>query len=284
MKIVRTIAEWQSWCQEARATKKSVGLVPTMGALHAGHVALVEAAKAENDVVVLTIFVNPTQFTNQEDLEKYPRPEESDIAVAEAAGVDLLVIPPVSEVWPVFPPPVTYQVGPLGERFEGADRPGHFTGVAQVVKRLFAITGECRAYFGEKDYQQVAVIREMVRTLDLDVEIKAIPTVRETDGLALSSRNIRLSDSGRIQALGFSRSLETCQEGSSEEIESHARKILEESGVAVSYASIVDTEHLQRVNSDFSGPARLLLAGVVDGVRLLDNGPVVVRSSHAVSN
>ena len=284
MKIVRTVAEWQSWCQEARTAKKSVGLVPTMGALHAGHVALVEAAKAENDVVVLTIFVNPTQFTNQEDLEKYPRPEEADIAVAEAAGVDLLVIPPVSEVWPVFPPPVTYQVGPLGERFEGADRPGHFTGVAQVVKRLFAITGECRAYFGEKDYQQVAVIREMVRTLDLDVEIKAIPTVRETDGLALSSRNIRLSDSGRIQALGFSSALKTCQEGSSEEIESHARKILEESGVAVSYASVVDTEHLQRVNSDFSGPARLLLAGVVDGVRLLDNGPVLVRSSHAVSN
>ena len=284
MKIVRTVAEWQSWRQEARATKKSVGLVPTMGALHAGHVALVQAAKAENDVVVLTIFVNPTQFTNQEDLEKYPRPEEADIAVAEAAGVDLLVIPPVSEVWPVFPPPVTYQVGPLGERFEGADRPGHFTGVAQVVKRLFDITGECRAYFGEKDYQQVAVIREMVRTLDLDVEIKTIPTVREADGLALSSRNIRLSDSGRVQALGFSRALEICQKGSVEEIESHARKILEESGVAVSYASVVDTEHLQRVNSDFSGPARLLLAGVVDGVRLLDNGPVVVRSSHAVSN
>ena len=284
MKIVRTIAEWQSWCQEARATKKSVGLVPTMGALHAGHVALVEAAKAENDVVALTIFVNPTQFTNQEDLEKYPRPEESDIAAAEAAGVDLLVIPPVSEVWPVFPPPVTYQVGPIGERFEGADRPGHFTGVAQVVKRLFDITGECRAYFGEKDYQQVAVIREMVRTLDLDVEIETIPTVREADGLALSSRNIRLSESGRAKALAFSRVLETCQEGSVEEIESHVRKILEESGVAVSYASIVDTEHLQRVNSDFSGPARLLLAGVVDGVRLLDNGPVVVRSIHAVSN
>ncbi len=284
MKIVRTVSEWRLWCEEARRAKQSIGLVPTMGALHAGHLALVQAAQSENDVVVLTIFVNPTQFTNQEDLEKYPRPEEADCAAAEAAGVDLLVIPTVKEVWPVFPPPVTYQAGPLGDRFEGADRPGHFTGVAQVVRRLFEITGECRAYFGEKDYQQVAVVREMVRTLDLDAEVKTIPTVRAEDGLALSSRNIRLSPAGRVRALAFSTALREYSAGGAAVIEAAARHTLEVAGVEVSYAAVVDNQSLQRVSPDYVGPARLLLAGVVDGVRLLDNGPVVVGSEDAVSN
>ncbi len=284
MKIVRTVAEWQRWCDEARRVKQSIGLVPTMGALHAGHLELVKAARAENDLVVLTIFVNPTQFTNQEDLERYPRPEEADRAAAEAAGVDLLVIPTVKEVWPVFPPPVTYQVGPLGDRYEGVDRPGHFTGVAQVVRRIFDITGECRAYFGEKDYQQVAVVREMVRTLDLDAEVKTIPTVRAEDGLALSSRNARLSPEGRTRALAFSAVLRDSSVGSAEGIEAAARHTLEAAGVEVSYATVVDNQSLQRVSPDYRGPARVVLAGVVEGVRLLDNGPVVVRSDDAVSN
>jgi pantoate--beta-alanine ligase len=255
-----------------------------MGALHAGHVALIEAAKSHNDSVVLTIFVNPTQFSNSEDLENYPRPESADIAVAEAAGVNLLVLPSVNEIWPVFPPPVNYQVGPMGERYEGADRPGHFTGVAQVVRRLVEIIGECRAYFGEKDFQQVCVIREMVRTLDLDVEIQTIATVREENGLALASRNIRLSAEGKTRALSFSRALREASETSAEEIEFQARQGLESAGVAVAYAAVVDNESLQRVSAHYEGPARLLLAGEIDGVRLIDNGPVVIRSSHAVSN
>ncbi len=284
MKIVHTVAEWQQWCDETRLAKRTIGLVPTMGALHGGHVALIQAAKSHNDTVVLTIFVNPTQFSNSQDLVNYPRPESADIAVADAAGVDLLVLPSVHEIWPVFPPPVNYQVGPLGERYEGADRPGHFTGVAQVVRRLVEITGECRAYFGEKDFQQVCVIREMVRTLDLDVEIQTIATVREENGLALASRNIRLSAEGKTRALSFSRALREVPEASAEEIELEARQRLEAAGVAVAYVTVVDSGSLQRVSAHYEGPARLLLAGEVDGVRLIDNGPVFIRSSHAVSN
>jgi pantoate--beta-alanine ligase len=198
MRIVRTIAELPH--------AASTGLVPTMGAFHAGHLALFEAARAENDVVVASLFVNPAQFGAGEDLDRYPRDEARDAKLAEEAGVDILFAPSAEEMYPDgFGTWV--DVGELGEKLEGEFRPGHFRGVATVCLKLFNIVRPTRAYFGQKDAQQAAVVKQLVRDLNLDLEIRVVPTVRDDDGLALSSRNAYLSPEERVAALALPKAL-----------------------------------------------------------------------------
>lgn len=193
MEIVRKVNNITELCALARKGGKTIGLVPTMGALHAGHVSLIERARNENDIVVVSVFVNPTQFNNPEDLRTYPRTEEADCEKLEAVGVDYAFIPSVEEIYPEEDTRV-FDLGPVAEVMEGAMRPGHFNGVAQIVSRLFAMTNPTRAYFGEKDFQQIAVIRRMAEIEGFDnLEIVDCPIKREADGLAMSSRNVRLT-------------------------------------------------------------------------------------------
>lgn len=207
MEIIRTVDGLRRRVAEARAEGKSVGLVPTMGALHAGHISLVDRARKENDLVVVSVFVNPTQFNNAEDLATYPRTEEADCAKLEQAGVDVAFIPSVEEVYPE-PDTRVFDLGPVAEVMEGAMRPGHFNGVAQIVSKLFAIVSPDRAYFGEKDFQQIAVIRRMVELEGFDLEVVDCPICREADGLAMSSRNTRLTPEQRQIAPAIHRALE----------------------------------------------------------------------------
>jgi pantoate--beta-alanine ligase len=201
MKTIRSIAELRDALGDRRP-----GLVPTMGAFHEGHLSLIRAARAENDVVVVSLFVNPSQFGQGEDLSRYPRDETRDAALAEEEGVDYLFAPPPEEIYP--PGFQTWvEVEELSKTLEGASRPGHFRGVATVCLKLFNIVRPRRAYFGQKDAQQVAVIKRMVRDLDLDLEIRVLPTVREEDGLALSSRNAYLSPDERAAAAALPRAL-----------------------------------------------------------------------------
>ena len=199
MKVCRTIAEFRAEIATYRDAGESVGLVTTMGALHAGHMALVHRAKAENDRVVTTIFVNPTQFGQAADLEKYPRPEAQDLDMFRSAGVDAVLIPAVDEMYPAGDETIV-ETTRGANVLHGEVRPGHFRGVATVVTKLFNIAQPDRAYFGEKDYQQLAVIRRMVRDLHMPLEIVGVPTVREADGLAMSSRNVRLTPEHREEA------------------------------------------------------------------------------------
>lgn len=256
----------------ARAGMASfVGLVPTMGALHAGHVALLNAARAECANVVATIFVNPTQFGPTEDLAVYPRTVEADLQKCERAGVDLVWVPSVADVYRRGSAEATsVQPGPLGAELEGAIRPGHFHGVLTVVAKFFNIVRPDVAFFGEKDYQQLTLIGQMVRDLDLGVEVVGVPTVREPDGLALSSRNVYLSDGDRKQALALSRALFAGRDAAA----GGARAILaaahaELSGVNVDYLELRGAE-LESVVPE-SGPARLLVAARVGTTRLIDN-------------
>jgi pantoate--beta-alanine ligase len=254
-----------------------------MGALHEGHVSLFRAAKVASDVVIATIFVNPRQFADAEDLAHYPRTLEADRALALECGVDCLVMPTLEEMWPDYPQctPTTVSVRGLGDVYEGADRPGHFDGVASVVAKLFAVTGPCRAFFGEKDFQQLAVIGQMVRDLGFDVDVVGCPVVRDPDGLAQSSRNVHLSAEGRRRALGLSRALSyvatTSARASS--LRATMRTILDDAGVDIAYADVVDQATLAPSGDDETGERRALVAGYVEGVRLIDNGPVHVVGS-----
>jgi pantoate--beta-alanine ligase len=274
------IATWRQFAHDERVAGRRVGLVPTMGALHQGHVSLFRAAKAASDVVIATIFVNPRQFADESDLAHYPRTLEHDCALALECGVDCLVIPTLDEMWPDYPEctPTTVSVKGIGDVFEGADRPGHFDGVASVVAKLFAVTGPCSAFFGEKDFQQLAVVRQLVRDVGFDVEVVGCPIVRDEDGLALSSRNVRLSTEARRQALGLSRALSYVASTSARASTMRAtmRTLLDDAGVDVAYAEVVDPRTLRPTRDDESGPRRALVAGFVDGVRLIDNGPVTV--------
>lgn len=206
MQVCRTIAAYRAEIAGYRAAGESVGLVTTMGALHAGHIALVAAAKLNHERVVTTIFVNPTQFGNPDDLAKYPKTEEADLAMFREAGVDAVLIPSVEEIYPKGDETIV-ETTRLANVFHGQVRPGHFRGVATVVTKLFNIAQPDAAYFGEKDYQQLAVIRRMVRDLHMAVVIVGVPTVREIDGLAMSSRNVRLTPEDRAAAPILSESL-----------------------------------------------------------------------------
>jgi pantoate--beta-alanine ligase len=277
------IAAWRAYANAEREAGRVVGLVPTMGALHEGHESLFRAARAASDVVLATIFVNPRQFTDVDDLARYPRTLEADRAVARSCGVDCLITPTLEEMWPDYPrcTPTTVSVRGLGDVYEGRDRPGHFDGVASVVAKLFAVTGRCRAFFGEKDFQQLAIIGQMVRDLGFDVEVVGCPIVRDPDGLAQSSRNVRLSAEGRRRALGLSRALSyvatTSARASS--LRATMRTILDDAGVDIAYADVVDPASLAPSGDEETGERRALVAGYVEGVRLIDNGPVHVVGS-----
>ena len=258
---------------------RPVALVPTMGYLHEGHLSLIRRARAEASTVVLSIFVNPTQFGPQEDLARYPRDMDRDRHLSEEQGVDHLFAPDVSEVYP--PGDRTFvEVADLQDRWEGASRPGHFRGVATVVAKLFRIVSPDRAYFGEKDYQQLRIVTRMASDLFLDVEVVGCPIVREPDGLALSSRNVFLSERGRLDALGLSRALRRAQAAVNEGervaaiLEEHMRSVARDfPSLQLDYAAVVDAPSLEPVQ-EVAGEARALIAGWVDGVRLIDNAPL----------
>lgn len=199
MKVIRTVRELRETMDNHRGQGQSIGLVPTMGALHDGHLSLIERARKDNDIVVASVFVNPTQFNNPDDLRTYPRTEEADCDKLRNAGVDYAFIPTVEEIYPE-PDTRVFDLGPVAEVMEGAMRPGHFNGVAQIVSKLFAWTMPTRAYFGEKDYQQIAVIRRMAELEGFSFDIIACPIKRHDDGLAMSSRNVRLTAEQRAEA------------------------------------------------------------------------------------
>jgi pantoate--beta-alanine ligase len=276
MLVLKTIAETRSACARIRAAGRTLGLVPTMGALHQGHLSLVRAAQASCDAVAVSIFVNPTQFGPKEDFASYPRSFEQDCRTLEAAGVDLVFAPPVEEMYPVGASTFV-EVAGLGERLDGASRPGHFRGVATVVAKLLNIFVPEHAFFGQKDAAQVAVLRKMVRDLQFAVHLDVCPTVREADGLALSSRNRNLNDEQRRQALVLSRAL-LAVEKRIQQGEHDARKLVgealrvlaEEPAVQLDYCSIVDPGTLDEV-TDVSRGALVAVAARVGGTRLIDN-------------
>ena len=272
MRTIRTIAEMRAWLGNCRAENRSVGLVPTMGAFHAGHHSLMRAAKDEMDEVVVSLFVNPTQFNDAKDLQNYPRSEANDAVEAGELGVDVLFAPPTSEIYPEgFA--TTVSVGGLSEVLEGAERgPGHFAGVCTVVCKLLNIIAPDAAYFGQKDAQQVAVVKRMVRDLDIPSKIEVLPTVREPDGLALSSRNVRLSPEDREQALSLSRALFAARDA----VAAGERDV--ERVRAIALAQLSDPEYLAIVDpisfsplTTIAAPALVAVAAHVGPVRLIDN-------------
>lgn len=265
--------------ESERAQGRQVGLVPTMGALHAGHAALIERAAAECDTAVVTVFVNPLQFNDPADLAAYRRDLPGDVALAGAAGAKIVYAPGVEEMYPGYPTPpaTTVRVSGLTEVLEGASRPGHFDGVATVVTKLFALAGPCRAYFGEKDFQQLAVVRRLVADLCLPIDVVGCATVRDPDGVALSSRNARLRPEAREAARSLRRALDVgldqLSSGERDPIVVRAAMWAElafDPLVTPDYAEAVGADDL-RVPSHLSGEVRLLVAATVDGVRLIDN-------------
>ena len=262
MRLLRTVAEVREALREPRARGERIGLVPTMGAFHAGHIALMRAARDASDVVVVSLFVNPSQFNAAEDLARYPRDEAADATAAEDVGADLLFAPSVAELFPDgFDTWV--EPGELGSILEGASRPGHFRAVATVCTKLFSIVQPSAAYFGQKDAQQVAVVRRLVADLNLPIEIVAQPTVRDTDGLALSSRNVFLSPAEREIARELPRALEAglAAHRSGADPAAVARDALSAArGLTVDYVAI----------ADFDGPT-LAAAIRVGATRLIDN-------------
>jgi pantoate--beta-alanine ligase len=251
MKILQTIKELQTEISALKAAGKLVGLVPTMGALHAGHASLVKRSVAENDVTAVSIFVNPTQFNDKNDLAKYPRTLEADCQLLQSVGASIVFAPSVDEVYPE-PDTRTFSYAPLDTVMEGAFRPGHFNGVCQIVSKLFDMVQPHCAYFGEKDFQQLAIIREMVRQMNYPIEIIGCPIVREEDGLAMSSRNTRLSAEERITALNISQTLFASQSFAKSHTLAETKAFVEESiaaidGLRLEYYEVVDDRTLQTV-------------------------------------
>ncbi|HOI31802.1 MAG: pantoate--beta-alanine ligase [Bacteroidales bacterium] len=276
MQIFETIRPAQQQISEYRKTGKTIGFVPTMGALHEGHLELMRRAKAENDILVVSIFVNPIQFNNPADLEKYPRTPEKDNAMLRQVKCDMLFAPDVEEMYPE-PDNTIYQFGKLASVMEGAFRPGHFNGVAVVVRKLFDILTPDKAYFGEKDYQQLAIIQSLVKQFSIPVEIIPCSIVREKDGLAMSSRNIRLSDNERAIAPKIYEILKKAvslrKVLSPFEMEQYASKELQKIELFdLEYVSIADDTGLQAFThwNDVNG-ARIFVALQLGKVRLIDN-------------
>ncbi len=276
MRVVKTISELKSLISGYKQENKTVGLVPTMGALHAGHKSLVDRARKENDIVVVSVFVNPTQFNNKQDLATYPRTEERDCALLEAAGCDVVFMPAVEEVYPE-PDNRQFDLGAVAEVMEGAHRPGHFNGVAQIVSKLFGFVEPDRAYFGEKDFQQIAVIRKMVQLEGFKLQIVACPIKREDDGLALSSRNVRLAAEQRQLAPNIYRVLkESCNFAKSHTVAETEKFVVDSLNalpqMEVEYYSIVDALTMQPVSDWADADSITGCITVYCGeVRLIDN-------------
>jgi pantoate--beta-alanine ligase len=285
MKILRTIEEVRSVLKEARRAGKTIGLVPTMGALHAGHLSLVQAARAKADIVVATIFINPTQFAPGEDFDSYPRTFENDCKLLEDAAVDILFAPSTETMYPSGATTFV-DVPALGERLDGASRPGHFRGVATIVTKLFHIVHPDYAFFGQKDAAQVAVLQAMVRDLNFDLELVVCPTVREKDGLALSSRNRYLSASERHTALALLESLSEAEwlvarsEFASKTLrEAMQHRIEATPNVRLDYAEVVDANTLLPIEDAADG-ALIAIAAWVGNTRLIDNILIPTRSAR----
>ncbi|HXZ43802.1 MAG TPA: pantoate--beta-alanine ligase [archaeon] len=276
MRIIESLMEMQRMAEDSRLRGKSIGLVPTMGALHEGHLSLIRRCRAENDLVIMSLFVNPTQFHRQDDLEKYPRDLEGDSRMARAAGVDIIFAPTVPAMYPNRY--LTYvSVGHLTTRWEGASRPGHFRGVATICTKLFTICRPHRAYFGQKDYQQSLVIRRLVADLNLGVEIVVLPTVREPDGLALSSRNVLLGPEERRQARVLSQALFQAQEAfrsgerDAELLAANIEAYIRSAPLAVlDYVGVCDPETLEPLH-EIAGRAVVVVAAGFGSTRLIDN-------------
>jgi pantoate--beta-alanine ligase len=289
MKLVETVAEMEAARERLEG---AVGLVPTMGYLHEGHLSLVRRARRECACVVVSIFVNPTQFGPQEDFERYPRDPERDLRLLAAERADIVFMPPVDEMYPPGPSAALRTgfdqwvevSGPLTGRLEGAARPGHFRGVTTIVARLFRVVRPHRAYFGQKDAQQLRVIRRMVTELGLPVEVIAAPTVREADGLAMSSRNVYLSPEQRVAALVLSRSLRLARRMAMEQGVSDADRVRDklsnliraQPGAELEYVSISDEDTLEEVET-IDRPVLVLLAARLGATRLIDNAVLVPR-------
>ena len=255
VRVLNLVADFSGALDAERRAGRTVGLVPTMGALHAGHGSLVERAAAECDVVAVTVFVNPLQFGAGEDLDAYPRTLDADVALAEAAGASIVLAPTVAEMYGEGTATTVSVASDMTAVLEGASRPGHFDGVATVVAKLFAMAGRCRAYFGEKDFQQLAIVRRMARDLSFPVEVVGCPTVRADDGLALSSRNAYLSPEERTTALALPRALATRSP-------ERARALLDaQPGLDVDYVDLVQLD----------GRTVLAAAVRVGSTRLIDN-------------
>ena len=276
MKVIHTIKDLQAELTVLRAQGKKVGLVPTMGALHVGHASLVKRSVSENGVTVVSVFVNPTQFNDKNDLAKYPRTLDADCRLLEDCGAAFAFAPSVEEMYPQ-PDTREFSYAPLDTVMEGVFRPGHFNGVCQIVSKLFDAVQPDRAYFGEKDFQQLAIIREMVRQMDYKLEIVGCPIVREEDGLALSSRNKRLSAQERENALNISQTLFKSRTFAASHTVSETQKMVEEAiedapGLRLEYFEIVDGNTLQKVSS---WEDSLYVVGCITvfcgEVRLIDN-------------
>jgi pantoate--beta-alanine ligase len=285
-RIVERIADLRAMLDEARAHGKRVGFVPTMGFLHEGHASLMRRARDENDLVLVSIFVNPLQFLPGEDFEAYPRDLARDLEVCSKEDVDLVFHPPVEEMYPA-PTTLTVTVGPIGEILEGKTRPGHFDGVATVVAKLFNIAGACRAYFGEKDAQQLVVIRRLATQFDVPVEVVGCSTVREADGLAMSSRNVYLKEDERRAATVLKRALDEGarlihdgERSAAKVQEAMATTIRFEPQAKLDYAACVDPETLEGWG-EVDASALLLVAAWIGKARLIDNMTVSPAPSQA---
>ena len=276
--IVRTVAQLRALVRGWKAEGAIVGVVPTMGALHDGHLSLARAARVECERVIVTIFVNPMQFNNHEDLKKYPRTEAADAALLATVPVDVIFAPPVAEVYPEAFGSVVSVAG-VSEPLEGRMRPGHFDGVATVVTKLFGMSMADRGYFGQKDWQQLQVVQKLVADLNLAVTVVGCETIREADGLAMSSRNLRLGDDARAKApvlyAAISAAAEDIRSGQSDRmaIREAAEKMRAAGFERVEYIELRDSASLLP-SDDPARPRRMLAAAWLDGVRLIDNIPV----------
>ena len=285
MRVIDTVRGFSDALEAERVAGRTVGLVPTMGALHAGHASLVEAAAAECDVVAVTVFVNPLQFGAGEDLDAYPRTLDADVELAGKAGATIVFAPTVAEMYGEGTATTVSVASSMTGVLEGASRPGHFDGVATVVAKLFAMAGRCRAYFGEKDFQQLAVVRRMATDLSFPVEVVGCPTVRAHDGLALSSRNAYLSGEERTAAPVLHRTLEAGAEAAHRGCDpARIREAMDavlatEPLVDPDYAVVVDAATLEEPDS-LTGDLRLLVAARLPSARLIDNLGVTLTGTH----
>jgi len=276
VKIIKSISELNGALINVRESGKTIGFVPTMGALHEGHMALVNKAKQQNDVVIVSVFVNPTQFNNSTDLVHYPKTPEKDTALLIENGCDIAFFPTVDQIYPTNYQSPEIPLGTLDSVMEGQFRPGHFKGVVQVVYRFFDLTQPTRAYFGLKDFQQVAVIQHMVRYLNLQVEIVPCPTLREPSGLAMSSRNMRLNSQQLVDAVVIYKALTQAKLNAQRtttplEVKNQVEDLISQSPLELEYFTIVDPVTLEELTTHWTEGATACLAAYCGEVRLIDN-------------
>jgi pantoate--beta-alanine ligase len=282
MRQLASIEEIQAFVQEKRKGGCSIGFVPTMGALHEGHLSLVEASKAKNSITIVSIFVNPTQFNNPEDLEKYPRTVDNDVRLLEEMDCDAVFIPEVSTIYSNDFEPKKVDLGLLGETMEGFYRPGHFDGVVSVVQRFFSIIQPDTAFFGRKDFQQIAVIRQMVESLNFDIQIFEVDTKREANGLAMSSRNMLLSNIEKQQASIIFETLTQMKKNAEthtpQETQEIALDTFSDSTLKVEYLEIVHPRTFEKLESNWVEGATACIVAYCGQVRLIDNMEIISRA------